>query len=1175
MQQALPLFFLSAVFSVLAQCPNPDFAIPASACRNQQLEVINLSSGAVTYEWDFCSGDLDQAPQVNIAAVNTLLFRTRSFRLVQHNNMWYAFAIDQAANKLIRFDFGSSLTNTPVITDLGNPAGILNGAFDFVMYQEGGSWFALLVNTGSNSLVRFLFGANIESSPSVQNLGTMGGALNTPNGISLVNDNGFLRAFVSNGGVAEMVRLDFGSSVLNTPSVSTFAVPGASNLRGIAITRECDRWFGLVTSYNNNKVFWLDFVNGPGQPAQTGEITFFTSYNFPATIALAADGGEYYAFIQSAVGPVYRLSFGASIIDKSGTGVNLGNLGISNENWPVEMIKMNSDWNAFTVDFTNRRLIRLSFPLSCGENQSTSTAPQPGPVQYTTPGVKKIVVKAYDLSGAVQHTAKTVTITSALAPDIAAGYQNNCAQHDVVFSSVNMSGNLTGYAWDFDDSNVSALPNPVHVYGASGTYDVRLVVTADNGCTNFSRLQVLMVDRPAADFLLPPNPVICTNQEYFFQNTTAFHPAIGPAWTWLINGSTVSNNRDLYTLFTSPINQEVTLQASIPGCTDEAVKTIGMVEEGPLVDFIHDGQCAEATVQFTNQTIGQVSSYAWQFGDSQTSTDESPSHSYAMPGNYAVALTATNTAGCINSVTQPLTIYSKPETDFTVALPPFSCSGSPTQFTDITPNPSDSNIASWLWDFDDGGSTSTLKNPQHTYATSGTYNVSLTTSTNFGCSRTIQKPVLISSSPVVDFSFSPPCRNVPVTFTDLTPGTNLSWLWQIESSFYTTQNPVHTFTTSGNKTITLTVTAANGCIGSRTATVVVPQILVPDFLTDRTCTNQQTLFTDNTNDFADPVTAWQWTFGTLGSGTGNPQTFTFAAAGNVNVNLTVTTQTGCSYTRLKNITIGAAPVAGFMASPTVGEPPLAVVFTNTSTGATSYLWKFGDPNESTSTETSPQFVFNQLGQYIVELTAVNAFNCTHQSTRTIHVVIPNIDVEVSFLELLTTSNSVVPAVTLVNRSNVPVQNPVVRFDLSGNSAIDETIAITLPSNSSYRYMAGFSVPLRDGLDYICAEVLLDDLTPDNNRLCSAIESSFLAMEPYPNPVFNKQPVTVGWISATEGSTALILLNSAGQEVFSSVEFSDVGFNALKLPTSDLQAGLYIVRISSTNTVKSFRLVIGE
>lgn len=1173
MQQVLLLFFLSAVYSVQAQCPNPDFAIPTSACRHQQLEVINLSAGATTYEWDFCSGDLDQTPQVNIAASNTLLFRTRSFRLLQQNNTWYAFAIDQAANKLIRFYFGNSLTNTPVITDLGNPAGILNGAFDFSMHEEGGNWYALVVNTGSNSLVRFSFGTNIESSPSVQNLGTLGGVLNTPNAIILVNDNGFLRAFVSNGGVAEMVRLDFGSSVLNTPAVSTFAVPGASNLRGIAITRECDRWFGLVTSYNNNKVFWLDFVNGLAQPAQTGEITFFTSYNFPATIALTADGGEYYAFIQSAVGPMYRLSFGTSIIDKSGTGVNLGNLGISNENWPVEMVKLNSDWIAFTVDFANRRLIRLSFPLSCGENQSVSTLSQPEPVQYTTPGIKKIALKVYDLAGAVKHVAKTVSITSALAPDITAGYQNHCAQHDVLFSSVNVSGNLTGYAWDFGDGNVSDLPNPVHAYGVPGTYDVRLEVTADNGCTNFSKLKVLMVEKPATDFLLPSNPVICTNQEYFFQNTTAFNPAIEPSWTWLINGNQVSTTRDLYTMFAAPISHEVTLRASIPGCADEKVKTIGTVAEGPLVDFIHAGQCAETVVQFTNQTLGQVNNYLWQFGDSHTATDENPEHSYALPGNYSVTLTATNAAGCVNSKSRSVSIYSRPQTDFTVALPPFSCSGSPTQFTDITPNPFDSNIASWLWNFDEGGNTSTLKNPQHTYAASGTYNVSLTATTNFGCSRTMQKPIFISPSPEVDFSYSPPCRSVPVTFTDLTPGTNVSWLWQIESSFYNTKNPVHTFTTSGNKTVTLTVTGANGCIGSRNQTVVVPQILVPDFLSERTCANQQTLFTSNTNDAVDPIITYQWNFGGVGTATGNPAVATFTSTGTFAVSLTVTTQTGCAYVRTKNISISAAPAASFNVSADVGGAPLQVQFTNTSIGATSYLWHFGDPQNTTTTETSPQFTFTEVGTYLVELKALNALGCEGRAQRTIHVVIPVLDVQLAALEPLRSGDQLIPAVTLFNRSNVPVTYPRVAYDLSGRTVIQEIIPATLPPNTSYRHVSSLRYPVSGQDSYICASVLVDDAEPADNRLCAALEAVLTVIPPFPNPVTREHNLTVSWTSTVESHARIQLVTTKGQEVFTEVVPSHQGYNAFYLPANRLPEGMYLLRIRIGVQTHSFRIQV--
>ncbi|MFN3839758.1 MAG: PKD domain-containing protein [Cyclobacteriaceae bacterium] len=1168
------VILLAAATYVHAQCPAADFTIPSAACINSSLDIDNNSTAGTYYSWDFCSGDLDLTPEVTPVVSNSLLFRTRALRVVNHNNTWYAFTIDQSTNKLIRLNFGTNLSNTPVIIDLGNPGNALNGVFDLCMVNESGYWYALVVNTGSNSLVRLAFGTDIESMPTVQNLGSLG-VLNTPNSIFVVNDNNFLRAFISNGGVAEIVRLDFGTSVLNNPVATVLNVPGASGLRGIAITRECDRWFGLVTSYNNNKVFWIDFINGLSQPPQIGEITFFTSYNFPASIAIASDGGNYYAFIQSAIGFQYRLSFGSSITDKLGTGQNFGNFGISNENFAIELVKTNSDWIGFTIDLTNRRLIRQNFPLPCDASPATAIGEEPPFVSFSSSGIKKIALSANDALGAMSYVSKTLTVTGDLAPDIQFISQNQCANNDVLFTPFNSSGNITSYHWNFGDGNTSSIADPVHIYTTAGAYTPQLTVTASNGCQNVARNEIIVFNPPVVDFQLPAVIPICTNQAYLFQNISTFDAGSTISWNWQVNSVDVSADEDLQFTFTNSIPHEIKLVASIPGCSNEVVKNISSLVPGPAAGFNSSGHCQLQFINFVNTTSGSVLSYFWDFGDSNTSTEENPVHPFVTPGTYYVQLMALNAAGCVNTITQPITIYSKPETDFTVALPPFSCSGSATQFNDATPNPPDSNIASWFWDFDDGGSTATLKNPQHVYANAGTYQVSLTTTTNFGCSASVTKPANILPSPVVDFNHTPPCRNIPVTFTDATPGTNQSWFWQIESSFYTVQNPVHTFTTSGNKNVMLAVTGTNGCVGLVSRQVVVPLQLVPDFTVEKNCINQQTQFSDNTNDFADPIASWQWTFGTLGTATGNPSEFTFSSTGNVNVNLLVTTQTGCSYSRLKSVSISAAPVASFTASPAVGEAPLPVTFTNTSTGATSYLWQFGDSGNSTSTVISPQFTFTELGEYPVRLTAYNALNCIHQVMHTIYVVVPVINVEVSMLELLTSQNSVVPAVTLINRSNVPVQNPLLRFDLSGSASINEVVPVIIPSNSSYRHVAGFFIPIQGGLDYVCTELLVEDITPDNNRLCSTIESSFQVLEPYPNPVYNKHPVTLGWISATEGSTAIRLLNSAGQEVFSTVEFTDQGYNLLKLSTRNLHAGLYILQISSGNASRNFRLVVGE
>ncbi|HRJ29548.1 MAG TPA: PKD domain-containing protein [Cyclobacteriaceae bacterium] len=1161
------------MYGAFAQCPITNFTLPASACIGQGIELLNQTTGGTSYSWDFCSGDLDLTPQVAVAANNNLLFRTRAFRIITHNELWYGFTIDQAANKLIRLDFGSSLSGTPTVNDLGNPSNLLNGAFDFRMYYESNQWFALVVNTTSNSLLRLSFGSDIESVPTVQNLGSFG-VLNTPNGIFIVQENEFLRVFVTNGGVAEIIRFDFGTSIFNNPTVVTFNVTGASGLRGIAITRECDRWFGLVTSYNNNKVFWLDFVNGLSQPPTTGEITFFTSYSFPASIVIADDGGEYYAFIQSAIGVQYKLSFGSSIMDKNGTGQNLGNFGISNENFALEMVKVNSDWIGFSIDLANRRLVRQTFPSSCDATFTTSHERDPPLISYGVSGSKKITLKATDVNGSIRSVSKTITISAGLSPDISFLSQNVCADHAINFTSVNTSGNITSYEWDFGDAGTSSLSNPTHVYATAGSYDARLTVTASNGCSNLAREQLTIFNQPVADFVLPAVSPICTNQSYLFSNSTIFDAALIPTWEWSVNGTSVSTTQNLEFLFANAVSQEIKLKATIPGCTSEIIESISTVVPGPTVDFSFNGQCEDAPVSFTNTTTGDVSSFAWDFGDGQNSTAVNPVTAFSNPGTYPVNLAATNAAGCVNTKSKPITIYSKPQTNFSVALPPFSCSGTPTQFTDLTPNPFDSNITSWLWNFGEGG-TSTLRNPQHTFTNAGGYNVSLTATTNFGCSSVLEKPVTISQSPIANFTNTPPCLGVPVSFTNTSTGTLQSQQWQIESTFYTLANPVHAFTSSGNKSVTLNVTATNGCVASVNRTLIVPNTISPDFTFTRNCINQQTEFTSNTVNPADPITGYNWNFAGLGTGNFNPQNFSFNNTGNFNVSLSVTTQTGCVYSVAKNVSIINAPQANFTATPSVGPPPLQVQFTNTSVNATSYSWAFNDPTNSTSTLVSPSFTYTTLGQYVADLTAFNAQGCSTIFSRVIHVVIPVIDVALTEMELMRLPNqSLKPAVTIQNKSNVALANLSLRMELNG-TFIRDIVPVSIEPNSTYRHVFDFELQFTSTLQTVCVHAEINDSSPEDNRICASVDEPFVFLAPYPNPLSSQSEINVEWVASDNRNTEILLVNSLGQQVKRLEATSSIGYNVMIIPGSGLQSGMYYVQIRYGSIIRTHRILVAD
>jgi len=134
----------------------------------------------------------------------------------------------------------------------------------------------------------------------------------------------------------------------------------------------------------------------------------------------------------------------------------------------------------------------------------------------------------------------------------------------------------------------------------------------------------------------------------------------------------------------------------------------------------------------------------------------------------------------------------------------------------------------------------------------------------------------------------------------------------------------------------------------------------------------QVSFTDQSSG---SPTSWDWDFGDGGSSTQQNPTYTYTAAGTYTVTLTATNAAG-SDDEIKagyiTVTTPPPPVAAFSGSPTSGEAPLTVSFTDESTNnPTSWSWNFGDGGAST--QQNPTYVYNDVGTYTVTLTATNAY----------------------------------------------------------------------------------------------------------------------------------------------------------------------------------------------------------
>jgi gliding motility-associated-like protein len=181
-------------------------------------------------------------------------------------------------------------------------------------------------------------------------------------------------------------------------------------------------------------------------------------------------------------------------------------------------------------------------------------------------------------------------------------------------------------------------------------------------------------------------------------------------------------------------------------------------------------------------------------------------------------------------------------------------------------------------------------------------------------------------------------------------------------------------------TTNYTVTATDVCgqTASQTFNVVVQQLPVVDFVADTTygCTPLTVNYSVDTTGFGPATYLWSFGESNATSTAVNPS-YTYVTPGCHDVSLTVTVPPGCAVTQTYTcmITTLAQPVAQFTATPTLASilDPL-VVFTNQSSGATNWIWNFGD--STTSTDWAPSHAYESVGTFPVYLAVSNASGCT-------------------------------------------------------------------------------------------------------------------------------------------------------------------------------------------------------
>ncbi|WP_339756800.1 PKD domain-containing protein [uncultured Winogradskyella sp.] len=447
----------------------------------------------------------------------------------------------------------------------------------------------------------------------------------------------------------------------------------------------------------------------------------------------------------------------------------------------------------------------------------------------------------------------------------------------------------------------------------------------------------------------------------------------------------------------------VSVSDSTGDSTPESGAATITVGSPPTVDFtFNDGECSEIPIQFSSNIIGSSPfTFAWTFGDGNTSTDQDPMHVYDARGcgfsSFMATLTVTDSNGCTASVSQNVSIEQRPDLSFVDLdaqfTPPFDNCGNNTLDPAYTINvgntsPSDSCVTTYDIDWGDGSTETNITFPiVHTYPNLGSYNMMITGYGDSGCNATETILVKNSSNPIgaiispgntvnlclpineLDFAIGSWGANPSDTtyFVDYGDGVQDTYTQAeliVAVANYDPNNPTvadpfpipHEYTESScpnsSYTITLIISTSCGQTFLTAGPIIILKLPEVDFEYESPgCVNTAIQFTNLTEGGFGPnctdLAAHIWNFGDGDTSTLESPIHIYTAPGTYNVTLIEENFCGTTDPVVKTICIEEELVPNFVLDTNIGcipFVPLDIVGTNItdlsqSCGGEIYLWE--------------------------------------------------------------------------------------------------------------------------------------------------------------------------------------------------------------------------------------------
>lgn len=503
---------------------------------------------------------------------------------------------------------------------------------------------------------------------------------------------------------------------------------------------------------------------------------------------------------------------------------------------------------------------------------------------------------------------------------------------------------------------------------------------------SYSDTAVIKVNpNPVADF---ENDTVCAGIQTTFTNNSSVVSGSITTTTWDFGSGSGSTVLAPIYMFPGSSNYLVSLEVnSDKGCVGFKSKTVP-VYQNPVSSFTQNDVCDTIAMEFTNSTLDPFSdiTYHWDFNDASgvgsSNAFSDTVYTFSSDGNFDVRLISVTSNGCRDTLINQVSVYPRATVSF---IGDSVCFGDPINF--VNTSQTTSSQITYLWNFGDFSSGSSLNSPSYIYGAPGNYFVTLSTVSpgpvgSLGCVDSLQKEFVIYPTPIASYNAINVCKYDSVYFENTTDTTipNLTFNWDFDDGQFSNDYlTYHVFNSANNYTVNLDVSSDYGCGSSTSQVIEIYPVPNANFSFNKVCLGTPTDFSSTSSNIYPIVYDWNFDDGTA-NGSTNQVSHLYSVSDTFDVRLIITSAYSCVDTAIKSVLVNPLPSPNFVFNlACYGESTLFTDSSSISSGSiNSFLWNFDDL--SNSIDQNPIHQYMMEGTYNVNLSVTSVLNCTADTT---------------------------------------------------------------------------------------------------------------------------------------------------------------------------------------------------